>query len=119
MSDKKKLRKEDIVSGARMSRRSMLGIVGGGLAIGATGVVVGRQAHAQEPSQLNVSDSDTGGGSDPANRGRTNHTDRDSRGGPDGSGDPDGYGVCRQRGHNDADSGNNSDPSGQGRGPCR
>ena len=120
MSEKKKLRREDIVSKPGMGRRSMLGIVGGGLALGATGVVLGRQAQAQEPAQpLQVSDSDTGAGSDPANRPRTNHSDRDTRGGPDGSGDPGGYGVCRQRGHSDSDSGGDADASGQGRGPCR
>jgi hypothetical protein len=120
MSEKKKLRREDIVSKAGMSRRSMLGIVGGGLALGATAVVAGREARAQEPAQpLQVSDSDTGSGSDPANRPRTNHSDRDTRGGPDGSGDPAGYGVCKQRGHSDSDSGSGSDPGGEGRGPCR
>ena len=121
MTEKKKLRKEDIESRPGMSRRSMLGIVGGGLALGATAVVMGRpEAHAQDnQARPLVSDSDTGSGADPANRPRTNHTDRDTHGGPDGTGDPSGYGICAQRGHSDSDSGSGADPSGEGRGPCR
>jgi len=117
---KKSLKKEDIVSDSGMSRRSMLGVVGGGLALGATATVLGpqSQAKAQEAIEL-VSDSDTGSNADPANRPNTGHTDRDTRGGPDGSGDPGGFGVCKRRGHSDSDSGGSSDPGGEGRGPCR
>lgn len=119
MNDKKKLRKEDFISKTGMSRRSMLGVVGGGLASGAMAVVAGREAHAQEPAQpLQVSDADRGQRADPDNRPRTGHSDRDTAGGPGGSGDPADYGVCKQRGHTDADTGS-SDPAREGRGPCR
>ena len=120
MSKKKTLSPDEIVSTRGMSRRSMLGVVGGGLAVGAATAIVGeqQQAGAQQAMEL-VSDSDTGGGADPANRPSTGATDRDNRGGPDGSGDPGGYGVCARRGHSDSDSGGSSDPGGGGRGPCR
>jgi hypothetical protein len=121
MSKKKSLRKEDIVSETGMSRRSMLGVVGGGLALGATSVVLGpaQRAKADDSAIPLVSDSDTGQYADPADKPRSGHTDRDTQGGPDGTGDPGGYGVCRRRGHSDSDSGGSSDAGGQGRGPCR
>jgi len=119
MSKKKSLKKEDIVSESGMSRRSMLGVVGGGLALGATSVVLGSQSAKADNSTELVTDSDTGNHADPADKPRSGHTDRDTQGGPDGSGDPGGYGVCRRRGHSDSDSGGGADPGGQGRGPCR
>lgn len=118
--DKKKtLSKDDIVS-TRMSRRSMLGVVGGGLAVGAAATVLGQQSSAKAEDAIPlVSDSDSGSNADPANRPSTGATDRDSNGGPDGSGDPSGYGICARRGHTDSDTGGGSDAAGSGRGPCR
>jgi len=118
---KKTLRRDEIVSSRGMSRRSVLGVMGGGLALGATAAVLGQesQAKAQDGALELVSDSDTGSNADPANRPSTGRTDRDTRGGPAGSGDPSGYGICARRGHTDSDSGSNSDPANGGRGPCR
>jgi hypothetical protein len=115
MSDKKKsLREDEIVTERNMGRRSLLGIVGGGLLLGTAATVVGNEAKAQKPEEL-ASDSDSGANADPAGRGRTGHTDRDSG----GSSDQAGRGVCAERGHTDSDTGGSADAAGRGRGPCR
>ena len=118
MSDKKKsLREDEIVTEHNMGRRSVLGIVGGGLLLGTAATVAGTAspAGAQNEPEPRASDSDSGANADPAGRGRTGHTDRDSG----GSSDAAGRGVCRERGHTDSDSGGSADAAGRGRGPCR
>jgi len=118
MSDKKKsLSLDEIVTERGMGRRSVLGIVGGGLLLGTAAKVVGTTspASAQNEPEPRASDSDSGQNADPAGRGRTGHTDRDGGGNSDRAG----RGVCRERGHTDSDSGGSADPAGRGRGPCR
>jgi len=86
MSDKKKsLSKDEIVTERNMGRRSLLRVVGGGILLGTAATVVGNEAQAQKPDEL-ASDSDSGANADPAARGRTGHTDRDSGGAADQAG---------------------------------
>jgi hypothetical protein len=118
MTEKKKtLGLDEIVTERQIGRRSVLGIVGGTLVVGAAATVVGAaggRASAQNEEQL-ATDSDSGPNSDPAGRGRTGHSDRDSG----SNGDRAGHGVCCERGVSDSDGGAGSDPAGCGRGPCR
>jgi hypothetical protein len=101
----------------KVSRRSFFGTVAGGVA--ATAALVGVVGSEEAEAQSGCTDSDTGGGRDPAGNGRrcrrrTGITDRDT-----GSGrDPAGYGRGRRRsGCTDNDTGRGSDPAGDGR--CR
>lgn len=100
MKDKKTLAPDEIVIDRRIGRRSALGVIAAGTAFAA--VIVPSHAEAK------ASDSDP---NDPAGRGRTGFTDRDSGPGADGAG----RGVCAERGWSDSDP---SDARGRGRGPC-
>jgi hypothetical protein len=102
-TEKKPLSPEDIVTERPMGRRSALAALGSSV-LGAASLAVG-VGHAE----AKASDSDP---SDPAGRGRTGFTDRDSGPGADGAG----RGVCAERGWSDSDP---NDPAGRGRGPCR
>ena len=117
----------------KLTRRSFLGRVAGGVVGGAALLAAG----AQEAQALQVSDRDTGNNSDPIGRGYTGYSDSDNgrnadrvnhgrRGRRSGGGiqgctdndrgsnaDPGGRG--RGTGHSDNDSGRNSDPGGCGR----
>ena len=93
----------------RLSRRSFLGRVAGGAVVGGAALtVLGGQAQA-----LQVTDGDSGPGSDPAGRGRGNLTDSDSGNLADSPGR--GRGPRRAT-CTDRDSGGNSDSPGNGRG---
>lgn len=103
MKTKKTLRGDEITTDrkAALGRRSALTLLGAG--------VVGSVAWVSGPSKAAASsDSDP---TDPAGRGRTGFTDRDSGPSADGAG----RGVCPERGWSDSDP---SDPAGRGRGPC-
>ncbi|MGZ8335084.1 MAG: twin-arginine translocation signal domain-containing protein [Allosphingosinicella sp.] len=98
----------------KLSRRSFMGrVVGGAVAGGGALVLLSGRAEA-----LQVSDSDSGGNSDPAGRGYTGYSDSDSGGNADRAN----HGRSRQgartsaRGCTDNDSGPNSDRAGAGRG---
>ena len=117
----------------KLTRRSFLGRVAGGVVGGAALLATG----AQEAEALQVTDRDTGSNSDPVGRGYTGYSDSDSgrnadrvnhgrrgrraRGGIQGctdndrgsNSDPAGRG--RGTGASDSDSGRNSDPAGCGR----
>ncbi len=110
-TEPKTLTEGDIETQERaVGRRRALGILGAGVLGGAVAVtgVLGRP----QTARAKANDSDP---SDPAGRGRTGHTDRDSG----GEGDQAGRGVCAERGHTDSDAGGNADGAGRGRGPCR
>lgn len=100
------LEASDIVTERKLGRRSALGLLGSGAASGLVGAVVIAGAPAR--AEAKASDSDP---SDPAGRGRTGFTDRDSGASVDGAG----RGVCAERGHSDSDP---NDQAGRGRGPC-
>ncbi len=119
-AEKKALTDDDIVTGRKLGRRSLLGLVGAGLA-GATALIGGaRPAHA-------VTDSDSGRCADPGGRGRGPRIRgvTDSDGGP--CADPAGWGRRGRSGGGgggrggptDSDSGRFADPAGQGRGGVR
>lgn len=99
----------------KLTRRSFLGRVAGGVVGGAALLATG----AQEAEALQATDRDTGSNSDPVGRGYTGYSDSDSgrnsdrvnhgrRGRRGGGGNASG---CT-----DNDRGNNSDPAGRGRG---
>ena len=93
----------------RLSRRSFLGRVAGGAVVGGGALMV----LAGKAEAVQVTDGDSGPGSDPAGRGRGALTDSDS--GPNA--DPPGYGRGqRTTACTDTDAGPNSDGAGQGRG---
>ena len=99
----------------KLTRRSFLGRVAGGVVAGAAILATG----AEEAEALQVTDRDTGRGSDPPGRGYTGYSDSDSGRGSDrvnhgrrGRR----RGGNRVRGCTDNDRGSNSDPAGNGRG---
>jgi len=118
----------------KLTRRSFLGRVAGGVVGGAALLATG----TQEAEALQVSDRDSGSNADPAGRGYTGYSDSDTgrgsdrvnhgrrgrRGGRRGiqgctdndrgsNADPGGRG--RGSGYSDSDGGRNSDPAGCGR----
>ncbi len=100
----------------KLTRRSFLGRVAGGVVGGVALVATG----IESAEALQVSDNDTGHNADPAGRGRTGVTDRDSGSNSDRPGR--GRGRPRQaaqRACSDSDAGPNSDPVGRGRGSGR
>lgn len=101
----------------KMSRRSFLGQVAGGVVGGAALVATG--ATAAEAMQ--VSDRDTGANSDPAGRGYTGYSDSDSGANADrpNHGRRGRRPASSQRPCTDNDTGRNSDPVGGGRGNGR
>lgn len=102
MKKRKTLGDSDIVVDRALGRRSALAAIAA-VGLGATAVVT-----TAGVAQAKASDSDP---NDPAGRGRTGFTDRDSGPGVDGAG----RGVCAERGWSDSDP---NDPAGRGRGPC-
>ncbi len=96
----------------KVSRRSFMGTVAGGLAGSGALAIKSGTANAQ------VTDSDSGPNSDQAGRGRGNGvTDSDS--GPNSDQAGAGRGNRRRGGVTDSDSGPNSDQAGSGRGNRR
>ncbi|MDB5668933.1 MAG: hypothetical protein JWL74_1883 [Alphaproteobacteria bacterium] len=98
----------------KLTRRSFLGRVAGGVVGGAALLATG----AQEAEALQVTDRDTGANSDPVGRGYTGYSDSDSGRSADRAnhgrrGRRSGGGI---QGCSDNDRGSNSDPAGRGRG---
>ena len=97
----------------KLTRRSFLGRVAGGVVGGAALIATG----AHEAEALQVSDRDSGSNSDPAGRGYTGYSDRDSGRNADrvnhGRRGRRGGGI---QGCTDNDRGSNSDPAGRGHG---
>lgn len=102
----------------KLTRRSFLGRVAGGVVGGAALMTTG----IPEAEALQVTDRDTGSGSDPAGRGYTGYSDNDSGAGSDRPN----HGRRGRRGNNnstractDRDTGRGSDPVGRGSGTGR
>ena len=100
----------------KLTRRSFLGRVAGGVVGGAALIAAGTPA----AEALQVSDRDTGSNSDPVGRGRTGVTDNDSGSNSDrpnhGRRGRRSSGGSSQRACTDRDTGRGSDPQGRGRG---
>jgi len=107
-----------MVKKGKLSRRSFLTRVVGGVAIaGAVGSITGG---ALAQNRTGRTDSDTGSSADRAGYGRTGVTDSDSGGNSDRAGYGRGGGSTADRGGSgrncsDSDSGSGADPGGRGR----